>query len=158
MTPVNFGLDLSILIISVVVLGGAGNLVGTIVGAIILGGLEPLLRTVLGDEAIPWQRVIYGGALVLMMLLRPQGLVPEGTGRSLFRRKTAPAQVPTPEEAVQLLGPASVGQPSPHSDVVLEIRGLKKSFGGLVAVGGASFTLTKGEITALMRQVHGCPA
>ena len=148
MTPVNFGLDLSILIISVVVLGGAGNLLGTVVGAIILGTLEPVLRISLGDEAIPWQRVIYGAALVAMMLLRPQGLIPEGATRGWFRRKQV-ATIPTPEEAVQLLGPAAVGSDS-ALDTVLEVRDLKKSFGGLVAVGGASFTLPRGKITALI--------
>ena len=132
MTPVNFNLDLSILIISVVVLGGAGNLTGTVVGAIILGGLEPILRISLGDEAIPWQRVIYGLALVLMMLIRPAGLIPEGAGRNIFRRKSKIVP-PSPEEAMQLLGPAGVGG-NFDGETVVEVNDLKKSFGGLVAV------------------------
>lgn len=148
MTPVNFNLDLSILIISVVVLGGAGNLMGTVTGAIVLGALEPILRVSLGDEAIPWQRVIYGAALVLMMLLRPSGLIPEGAGRGLFRRKVK-GEIPSPEQAMQLLGPATVGSEY-QGENVLEVKDLKKSFGGLVAVGGASFSLRKGEITALI--------
>ena len=85
--PSNYTLTYSILIVSVVVLGGIGNLWGAVIGAIVLGALEPLLREFVGDSAIPWQAVIYGAALVVMMRLRPEGILPEGVGlRSLLGR------------------------------------------------------------------------
>ncbi len=78
--PGNYSLDLSIFVVAVVVLGGAGNLTGTVVGAIVLGLLRPLLQEIVGDDAIAWQGVIYGLALSAMMYFRPRGLVPEGRG------------------------------------------------------------------------------
>jgi branched-chain amino acid transport system permease protein len=149
MTPVNFNLDLSILIISIVVLGGVGNLQGTIVGAIFLGLLEPVLREVLGDDGIPWRAVIYGGALVLMMILRPAGIIPEGSGIRLFRRKKVQAKVMAPTEALDRLSRVSAA-PAPEAKPALEVLELKKTFGGLVAVGGASFSVPTGQITALI--------
>jgi len=146
MTPVNFGLDLSILIVSVVVLGGVGNLWGTIVGAIILGALDPILSNFVGDAAIPWRAVIYGGALVVMMLVRPQGLIPEGFGR---RRGKGLAEDISLDEAMVRLSRVTVAQGAEGASA-LEVTGLKKSFGGLVAVGGASFTIPEGKITALI--------
>lgn len=148
MTPVNFNLDLSILIVSIVVLGGVGNMLGTVVGAIILGLMEPFLRLVLGDDAIPWRAVVYGLALVLMMMLRPAGLIPEGTGAGWFRRKKKGEEV-TPAQALERLSRVSTAS-TDESRAVLEVRDLQKSFGGLVAVGGASFTIPAGQITALI--------
>ena len=83
--PGTYSLDLSIFIVSIIVLGGIGNLTGTIVGAIILGGLRPFLQNVdfIGDEnSYPWQAIIYGLALILLMMFRPEGLLPEGMGIS----------------------------------------------------------------------------
>ncbi len=147
MTPVNFGLDLSILIVSVVVLGGVGNIFGTIVGAIILGGLDPILSNTVGADAIPWRAVIYGGALVVMMMVRPQGLIPEGAFRRFKKGKTTEEM--TPAEAMESLSRVSATH-EVGSAPALEVEGLKKSFGGLVAVGGASFTIAEGKITALI--------
>jgi branched-chain amino acid transport system permease protein len=149
--PGNYTLDLSIFIVSIVVLGGLGNLTGTVIGAVILGALEPILRQYVGDAAIPWQAVIYGAALVLMMFFRPQGLLPEGVGfaRLWRHRQSRKVHVPTEEEALARLvevapRPATQGQP------ILEVRDLRKSFGGLKAVSGASFTLAPRQITALI--------
>lgn len=149
--PGNYTLDLSILIVSVVVLGGAGNITGAIVAATILGLLTPALREFIGDSAIPWQAVIYGAALVLMMRLRPEGLLPEGVGiSSLFRRGRSPfiAQR-TSEEALERFSRVSMTAET-HSQTVLEVVTLQKSFGGLNAVSGATFALPAGQVTALI--------
>jgi branched-chain amino acid transport system permease protein len=149
--PGNYTLDLSILVISVVVLGGAGNITGTVVAAIVLGLLTPALREFIGDEAIPWQAVIYGVALILMMRLRPQGLLPEGAGigRLLGRRRRAPVVHRTPEEALERLAQVSEAGPE-RSEAIVEVVDLRKSFGGLTAVNGASFALRAGQVTALI--------
>ncbi|GAA1124865.1 branched-chain amino acid ABC transporter ATP-binding protein/permease [Nocardioides aquiterrae] len=152
--PSNYSLTYSIFIVSVVVLGGIGNLSGTVVGAIALGLLEPFLREYVGDEAIPWQTVIYGAALVVMMRLRPEGLLPEGfgPGRLLnWRGRKAPKVVPTEEEAL-----ARLSQDAPEvvtegeAEPIVQVLDLKKSFGGLKAVAGATFELERGKVTALI--------
>lgn len=150
--PSNFTLTYSILIVSVVVLGGIGNLWGTVIGAIVLGALEPLLREFVGDSAIPWQAVIYGALLVAMMRLRPGGLLPEGVGlgsllgRRRGRRTTA---VPTQAEALDRLRHVSNDEP-PGAPPIVQVTDLQKSFGGLKAVNGATFALERGKITALI--------
>jgi branched-chain amino acid transport system permease protein len=54
-----------------VILGGLGSLPGVAVGALVLMGLPGLLT-----EFEEYRLLIYGGVLVAIMILRPQGLVP----------------------------------------------------------------------------------
>jgi branched-chain amino acid transport system permease protein len=55
----------------VVILGGMGSIPGVIVGTLLLIGLPGLL-----DEFEEYRLLVYGAALILVMVLRPQGLVP----------------------------------------------------------------------------------
>ena len=71
LTPTSFEVLVSITALAVVVLGGLGSLPGVIVGAMVLIGLPGLLR-----EFEEYRQLIYGGALVAIMVLRPQGLIP----------------------------------------------------------------------------------
>ncbi|CUR58802.1 putative ABC tranpsorter, permease protein (N-ter) and ATP-binding protein (C-ter); branched-chain amino acid transport protein [metagenome] len=151
--PSNFTLTYSILIVSVVVLGGIGNLWGTVLGALVLGGLEPLLREYVGDSAIPWQAVIYGAALVVMMRLRPEGILPEGVGLgSLFGKGAGrpPKVIPTEQEALDRLLHVNTKAGVDAGVPIVEVFDLQKSFGGLKAVNGATFALERGQITALI--------
>jgi branched-chain amino acid transport system permease protein len=54
-----------------VILGGMGSIPGVVVGTLLLIGLPGLL-----DEFEEYRLLIYGAALILVMVLRPQGLVP----------------------------------------------------------------------------------
>jgi branched-chain amino acid transport system permease protein len=71
LTPASFEILVSITALAVVILGGLGSLPGVVVGAAVLIGLPGLLR-----EFEEYRLLIYGGALVVIMILRPQGLVP----------------------------------------------------------------------------------
>jgi branched-chain amino acid transport system permease protein len=71
LTPASFVIFVSITALAVVILGGLGSLPGVIVGALVLIGLPGLLR-----EFEEYRLLIYGGTLVAIMVLRPQGLVP----------------------------------------------------------------------------------
>jgi branched-chain amino acid transport system permease protein len=102
--PDNYNLDLSIFVVAIVVLGGAGNFTGTVIGAVLLGALDPILSELVGDNAIPWQGVIYGLALVAIMRYRPEGIVPEGKGIGPLLRRWRGATVRPPG------APALVGQ------------------------------------------------
>lgn len=72
-----FDVTLSIFIFSVVIFGGLGNLRGSLVGALVLVLLPELLRFVGFSEDIAAQvrQALYGLALVLLMLYRPQGIM-----------------------------------------------------------------------------------
>jgi branched-chain amino acid transport system permease protein len=71
LTPASFEIIVSITALSVVILGGLGSLPGVAVGALVLLGLPGLLT-----EFEEYRELIYGGVLVAIMILRPQGLIP----------------------------------------------------------------------------------
>jgi len=67
---------ISINVVCVIIVGGMGSIPGVIVGAIALVGLPELLR-----EFAEYRLLVYGAALVAMMLLKPEGLWPEKVRR-----------------------------------------------------------------------------
>ena len=69
--PDNFALDVSINVLSLIIIGGIGSLEGVVLGAIVLIGLPEILRTV--DE---YRIVAFGALLVTMMIVRPEGILP----------------------------------------------------------------------------------
>ncbi len=83
-TPDNFPFLLSTYILCAVVLGGSGSLPGVILGAFLVAWLPERFR-----QFADYRVLIFGGALVLMMIVRPEGILPsrrrraelaEGTG------------------------------------------------------------------------------
>ncbi|WP_184690727.1 branched-chain amino acid ABC transporter permease [Saccharothrix tamanrassetensis] len=98
--PNTFPFILSATILAAVVLGGSGNLPGVILGAFLIGWLPERFR-----DFADYRILIFGGVLVLMMALRPEGLLPsrrrkaelhEGTGGM----GTMGAEVPGPDTDV----------------------------------------------------------
>jgi len=75
--PTSFTVMESILIISMVIIGGAGSTWGPLVGAVVLVTLPEALRFVGLPSAVAanLRQIIYGSLLVIMMMLRPRGLV-----------------------------------------------------------------------------------
>ena len=71
LAPASFTILVSITVLAVVILGGMGSIPGVVVGTLLLIGLPGLL-----DEFEEYRLLIYGAALILVMILRPQGLVP----------------------------------------------------------------------------------
>jgi branched-chain amino acid transport system permease protein len=67
----SFTIIVSITALAVVILGGMGSIPGVVVGSLLLIGLPGLL-----DEFEEYRLLIYGAALMLVMIMRPQGLVP----------------------------------------------------------------------------------
>ncbi len=77
--PTSFTVMESIFILSIVIIGGTGNLRGSVIGAIVLVTLPELLRFLGLPSAIAanMRQIIYGSLLVIFMMYRPQGLVGE---------------------------------------------------------------------------------
>jgi branched-chain amino acid transport system permease protein len=69
--PNNFPLQLSILFLAAVVLGGAGNMWGAVVGGALVAWMPERFRG-FADKRV----FVFGVALVLVMVFRPQGLIP----------------------------------------------------------------------------------
>lgn len=73
--PSTFDFLKSLDVLMVVVLGGLGSMSGTIIAAVGWIFLLEGLRSVLPTEILDWRMVIYPVVLIVMMLLRPSGLM-----------------------------------------------------------------------------------
>jgi branched-chain amino acid transport system permease protein len=80
--PHSMNVMISINIVCVIIVGGMGSIPGVIVGAAALVGLPELLR-----EFAEYRLLVYGLALVVMMLVRPEGLWPEPVRRREFHEE-----------------------------------------------------------------------
>jgi len=83
--PHSFSVMISINILCLIIVGGMGSIPGVIVGAIALVGLPELLR-----EFAEYRLLVYGAALVAMMILRPEGLWPEAKRRQELHGEETP--------------------------------------------------------------------
>ncbi len=134
--PTSFTFTTSVTILIVVIVGGMGSIPGMILGALIVVGLPEALRPIAN-----YRLLIFALGLVVLMLVRPQGLWP--ARRSRRGSFTAP---PTSREAQE--GPA-IERPEPGS-LLLRVSGLQHSFGGVKAVDDVSFDLHAGEILSII--------
>jgi branched-chain amino acid transport system permease protein len=77
--PTSFTVMESILILSMVIIGGAGSLWGPVVGAVILVTVPECLRFTGIDSSMAAnvQQILYGAGLVACMVWRPQGIMGE---------------------------------------------------------------------------------
>lgn len=69
--PNDFRLDVSIEVLSLVIIGGMGSVPGVIMGAIALIGVPEVLR-----QLETYRIMVFGALLVAMVILRPEGLLP----------------------------------------------------------------------------------
>jgi branched-chain amino acid transport system permease protein len=97
--PSTFDFSISIIVLAMVILGGMGNIWGVLAGGLVVGvfdrGITAQLSVWLRDLGLalglPWlaqvdlsrsRLLMFGLALVLMMLLRPEGLFPSARRRA----------------------------------------------------------------------------
>ena len=81
--PENFSFLESVIMFSIVVLGGSGSIPGVFVGTLGMVVLPELLRDAL-PQLLDWRDGLMGVLMVLMMVLRPAGLIPERRGGRVF--------------------------------------------------------------------------
>jgi ABC-type branched-subunit amino acid transport system permease subunit len=74
--PEDFTLLVSINVLSLVIIGGMGSIPGVILGALVLKGLPEILR-----ELSDFRMLAFGALLVVMMILRPEGIWPSSRRR-----------------------------------------------------------------------------
>jgi branched-chain amino acid transport system permease protein len=73
--------------VTMVVLGGLGSITGAVIAAVVLTALPEILRSTLGTEFNQYRLVSYALLLIIMMLVRPQGLFGRNElSLSLFKR------------------------------------------------------------------------
>ena len=85
--PFAFTVHESIFLQALVIIGGAGNVYGSVVGAAVLIVIPETLRffDVPTTVASPIREILYGALMVLFLRFRPKGLVPERLGARLVR-------------------------------------------------------------------------
>jgi branched-chain amino acid transport system permease protein len=169
-TPGAFEFQVSIMLLCMVVLGGAGSLKGVILGGMLITIFDRVALSQMtffvrwvgrstGVQALAvadvtlWRWFFFGLGLVLVMLLKPEGLA----GRRV--RPVAPVDddldSPRIEEAprrVHALPPWLLERARSDSaiDPILDVRGVARRFGGVVALGEVDLVVPRGAIIGLI--------
>jgi branched-chain amino acid transport system permease protein len=185
--PDNFPFFFSVIILAAVVLGGMGSLPGVIAGAVAIGYIPEYLRDVAAGEWITarlntllgghagtiteYRVLLFGAALVAIMVFRPQGLIPsrqraaelaeagETTGMAAAvvvsheveeepaSAADAEAAAPSPEEEA---ADAELPIEIEAAQTVLELRDVTMEFGGVVAMKDVSVSVRRGQIFGII--------
>jgi branched-chain amino acid transport system permease protein len=96
--PEDHVLMVSINVLCLVIVGGMGSIPGVIAGAFVLKGLPEVLR-----QLENYRIVTFGALLVLMMILRPEGIIP--SSRRQMEMHDAAETPPVPPEPVENQAP-----------------------------------------------------
>ena len=173
--PDTFTVFVSINVLSLIIIGGMGSVLGILLGAFMLVGMPEVLR-----EFKDYRLLAYSSLLVLAMLLRPQGLIPPrpaklaaaaaarerksaagpegglraalaGVGAAISRAGTVLlALLLRPQDLFSPPRPLAKTIPEKGDPPLLEIRALTKRFGGLTALDDIDLTIPRRSITAVI--------
>ncbi|MEO6840520.1 MAG: branched-chain amino acid ABC transporter ATP-binding protein/permease [Bradyrhizobium sp.] len=139
-SPDQFSFAESIVFLTMSLLGGSASPIGSAIGTGLLILIPEWLRFL---KSIPGLYLaIYGLFVILIIRFMPDGIwgfVSVGLDRLRSKTRTPPAT------ALLRLKPAAVG-----GDIVLEVTGLAKYFGGLKAVDGVDIAVRRGGVHALI--------
>ncbi|OYU86085.1 MAG: branched-chain amino acid ABC transporter ATP-binding protein [Bradyrhizobiaceae bacterium PARB1] len=139
--PSMFGIETTIFILLFTVVGGAGTLIGPLIGPLLLFPAGEVMRVYLQDHAGgALHHMLYGLALIVVILLCPGGIVAGLSRLGISRGRLRIPRAATGSSVKS--APAS----TPAAPGVLAVKGLRKVFGGLVAVDNVSFDVKCGEI------------
>jgi ABC-type branched-subunit amino acid transport system ATPase component/ABC-type branched-subunit amino acid transport system permease subunit len=141
-----FGVLTSAQALTIALVGGIGILWGPLIGAAILIPLSETLQAHLGDVIPGIQGVVYGIAIILVVLLAPEGVF--WRVRDQFQRRWATRAVQATPLAPHIVTAAPA--PATPRKPILALSGISKSFGGLRAVTNVSFEIGDSEIVGII--------
>ena len=168
-TPGAFEFQVSIMLLCMVVLGGAGSIKGVILGGmlitlfdrVVLSQTSFFVRWVGRTVDVPllasadltlWRWFFFGLGLAVVMLLRPEGLAGRRLPPAAVPDDETPAEEP-PAPRVEAMpawlrerARSAAGAASP----LLEVRGLSKRFGGLLALNEVDLAIPPASIVGLI--------
>jgi branched-chain amino acid transport system permease protein len=149
-TPASvFGMLTSAQALIVALFGGVGSAWGPVIGSAILIPLAEVLQGELGDKLPGIQGVVYGVAIILVILCAPEGIYWRTRDIWSARRKTASSNDAYAARAATANHALSAPQGT-ERQAMLVVCGLSKNFGGLKAVQEVSFTVHRGEIVGII--------
>jgi branched-chain amino acid transport system permease protein len=160
-SPPLYSFSTSILLVAIVVLGGRGNLVGSIVASIVVVGSQGVFEKAISldpQSAALVRLICFGLLLVVVMLVRPAGLLPErvSIGAAARRLRRGPVvlageEAITAEELATTIAQQAGARDRPAEPAaVVQVFDVHKAFGGIKAVDGLSFELQEGRVTGLI--------
>jgi branched-chain amino acid transport system permease protein len=141
--PTPFGINQGIEYLFMAVVGGAGSVWGAVIGATIITLLKQYLQDVLPvllGTTGNFEVVVFGVMIIVLLQRARDGVWP-------WIERLLPRVAPPPVADATPLPPRA--RPD-FSGTLLDVRAVRKTFGGLVAVGDLSFTLAAGEIVGLI--------
>ncbi len=167
--PHNFGLEFSFRIALFTLIGGVHSVLGAIFGAFFITYLLELLRVLGGSDTTPewlqfigpWRQVIYGLFIMVLMAVRPEGIISRQWDLALTRpfRKLKHSQRQSRQEVTR--SKPQVNRP-PSTDLaktvnnesvrkpILSVAELSHRFNGIVALSHVSLVVNESEILALI--------
>jgi branched-chain amino acid transport system permease protein len=133
-TPDTFGVNMSITLLAMVILGGVGSQLGPLVGAAILTALPIYLA-----RFPQVNQFLYGGLLILVILFLPRGLIPaRPPAISAPRRDEIEVDETAPPTREAAATPA------------LRLDDVSRHFGGVYALRGVSLDVLPGEVLSIV--------
>jgi branched-chain amino acid transport system permease protein len=139
-SPDQFSFADSIVFLTMSLLGGVASPIGSVIGTGLLILIPEWLRFL---KSVPGLYLaIYGLSVILIIRFMPDGIW--GFVAGMFDRWRAQTMAPPAVRTLQLK-PATIG-----GDIVLEVTGLSKHFGGLKAVDGVDLAVKRGGVHALI--------
>jgi branched-chain amino acid transport system permease protein len=146
-SPAAWGYAETVVLFAAVIIGGAGNHVGAIIGAVLVPvGFEEATRYLPTSNNLPpnlipsLEWVAIGLLIVGFLWVRPQGILPE--------RKRVIRAVPQPSAG--LPPPVPARKVTEQRSPVLQVVGVTRNFGGVRAVNDVSFVVREGTMTGLI--------
>jgi len=181
-TPGAFEFNVSIMLLCMVIIGGMGSIPGVITGGVVITLFDRIflaqlthwahaLGDALGIDALRqvdftlWRWFFFGFGLVLMMILKPGGLIEAGRWRraTVARDRKQDEAVSPPRRSAEpprdlpVLSWLREGTAHPESragsarrGIILDARAITKHFEGLTALSNVNITIEEGTIAGLI--------
>lgn len=150
--PAVFGMLVSAQALIVAMFGGVATVWGPVIGAVVLVPLSEILHARLGNIIPGIQGVVYGVAIVTVVLLAPEGVFWKVKDVVARRKRFLTEPRPGTAIAEDKLPAKVIDLPvrEPGGEVVFEVIDVSKTFGGLQAVRDVSLQVRRGEILGII--------
>ena len=142
-----FGMLTSSQAMIVTLFGGVSTVWGPVIGSLVLIPTSEIIQATVGEKLHGIHGVLLGVAIILMMIFAPDGILTK-LKSLVFKQRKDPN-----EQAPQVTPPAAASGDSKRrisDEVMLDVRGISVSFGGLKAVSDVTFQVHKGEVLGII--------